>query len=231
MTITQAQARGRQPEPDQRRRRRRQRTSTRATASSPITQAGAYNNLTVSKVKVTDVYLRGIYASSGGTFDFNHDTVENVQAEEASIAIFAFGGSGRDGETRSQTPTTRSRPTTRRVRSSSTTRSRKSGSGVHTDNNGDSGGTADVIEGNNISLQLERLRDLRVRPVPVADGEANKVKGLLHRPGRVRLGRVRTGRDVLRKQGRRDGRQHDRPGRHVRRLRDDRPSWASNSQM
>ena len=57
-------------------------------------EAGTYNNLTVSKVKVSDVYLRGMYASSGGTFDFNHDTVENVQAEEASIAMFAFGGSG-----------------------------------------------------------------------------------------------------------------------------------------
>jgi nitrous oxidase accessory protein NosD len=37
---------------------------------------GVYDNLTVSNVKVADVYLRGIYASSGGTFNFNHDTID-----------------------------------------------------------------------------------------------------------------------------------------------------------
>jgi pectin methylesterase-like acyl-CoA thioesterase len=55
---------------------------------------GVYNNLTVSKVKITGIYLRGIYASSGGSFNFNHDKISNVQGEAASIAMFNFGGSG-----------------------------------------------------------------------------------------------------------------------------------------
>jgi len=54
-----------------------------------------FKNLTVSKVTVADVYLRGIYAStSGGTFTFTHDTVENVEGDEQSIGIFEFEGSG-----------------------------------------------------------------------------------------------------------------------------------------
>jgi nitrous oxidase accessory protein NosD len=55
---------------------------------------GTYNNLTVSKVSVADIYLRGIYASSEGSFNLTHDTVENVEGSEESIAIFDFGGSG-----------------------------------------------------------------------------------------------------------------------------------------
>ena len=45
---------------------------------------GIFNNLIVSNVTVSDVYLRGIYASSGGTFNFNHDTVNNVQGSSSS---------------------------------------------------------------------------------------------------------------------------------------------------
>jgi nitrous oxidase accessory protein NosD len=114
-------------------------------------EAGTYNNLTVSKVKVSDVYLRGMYASSGGTFDFDHDTVENVQAEEASIAIFAFGGSG----VMSHNKVSNANDAISANHSTGTqfldNTISKSGSGVHTDNNGDSGGSADVIEGNKIS--------------------------------------------------------------------------------
>jgi hypothetical protein len=113
-------------------------------------ETGVYNNLTVSKVWVSDIYLRGIYASSGGTFDFNHDTVENVQGEEESIAMFNFGGSGEmyrnkvvnanDGISANWSKGTRFVDN----------KIIKSGSGVHTDNNGGSGGEADVIEGNKV---------------------------------------------------------------------------------
>jgi nitrous oxidase accessory protein NosD len=114
-------------------------------------EAGTYNDLTVSKVKVADVYLRGMYASSGGSFDFNHDTVENVQAEGASIAIFSFGGSGvmsHDKVTNANDAISANHSTGTQFLDNTIT---KSGSGVHTDNNGDSGGSADVIEGNKIS--------------------------------------------------------------------------------
>jgi nitrous oxidase accessory protein NosD len=114
-------------------------------------EAGTYNDLTVSKVKVSDVYLRGMYASSGGTFDFNHDTVENVQAEEASIAMFSFGGSGvmsHNKVANANDAISANHSTGTQFLDNMIT---KSGSGVHTDNNGDSGGTADLIEGNKIS--------------------------------------------------------------------------------
>jgi nitrous oxidase accessory protein NosD len=114
-------------------------------------ELGVYNNLTVSKVRIADIYLRGIYASSGGSFDFNHDTIENVQGEEASIAIFNFGGSG----TMSHNKVANANDAISANHSTGTqfldNMITKSGSGVHTDNNGDSGGTADLIEGNKIS--------------------------------------------------------------------------------
>src|SRR5438132_729 len=56
--------------------------------------AGTYNNLKVAGVNVKGVYLRGIYASSGGTFNFTGNSIDNVQGEEASIAMFDFLGSG-----------------------------------------------------------------------------------------------------------------------------------------
>jgi nitrous oxidase accessory protein NosD len=56
---------------------------------------GKYENLTVSDVTVGNVYFRGIYASSGGSFTFSGNRVHDVQGGASSIAIFNFGGSGR----------------------------------------------------------------------------------------------------------------------------------------
>jgi nitrous oxidase accessory protein NosD len=114
-------------------------------------EAGTFNNLTVSKVRVSDVYLRGIYASSGGTFNFNHDVVENVQGEEASIAIFDFEGAGvisNDKVTAANDAISANWSKGTQFLNNKVT---DSGSGIHTDNNGGSGGTADVIQGNKIS--------------------------------------------------------------------------------
>ena len=138
-----------------------------------------YTNLTVSKVKVTDVYLRGIYAStSGGTFNFNHDTVENVQAEEASIAMFSFENSG--------AMTSNKVTTANDAISSNWSRGiqfvgnvvAKSGSGVHTDNNGGSGGTADLIKGNTIrECKVNGYGVFVFVPYVSATVEANKISG------------------------------------------------------
>ena len=110
---------------------------------------GHFNNLTVSKVKVSDVYLRGIYASSERTFNFNHDTVENVMGEEASIAMFNFGGSG----VMASNKVTSANDAISANHSTGTqflaNVIKKSGSGIHTDNNGESG-SADVIKGNTV---------------------------------------------------------------------------------
>ena len=113
-------------------------------------EAGTFNNLTVTKVKITGVYLRGIYASTGGTFNFNHDTVTNVQGEEASVAMFNFGGSGVMAYNKvisaNDALSANWSTGTEFVHNGVT----KSGSGIHTDNNGGEGGSADLIKENRV---------------------------------------------------------------------------------
>ncbi|MFT3883716.1 MAG: right-handed parallel beta-helix repeat-containing protein [Gemmatales bacterium] len=114
-----------------------------ATIFTPIT------SLTVQNVTVQNIWLRGIYASTGGgTFSFLNNTVQNVAADPASIGIFNFGGSGIiSGNQVSQTNDAISAN-----HSSGTTFSfntiTNSLSGIHTDNAGDGGGTSDLIHDN-----------------------------------------------------------------------------------
>lgn len=110
--------------------------------------AGVFNNLTVHDTTVKNIYLRGVYAASGGTFNFHDNYVENVQGEAQSIALFNFGGSGvfennlvfyaNDAIASNWSKGTQYLNNSVKY----------SGSGIHTDNNGGSGGTADLIEGN-----------------------------------------------------------------------------------
>jgi hypothetical protein len=141
-------------------------------------EAGTYNNLTVSQVKVKGIYLRGIYASSGGTFDFNHDSVENVQGEEESIAMFDFEGSGvmEDNKiTTSNTAMAANWSTGTQFLHNTIT---KSGAGIHTDNNGGSGGTADLIKDNAVRECTSDGYGIFVFvPYVSATVEANKVSG------------------------------------------------------
>jgi hypothetical protein len=56
---------------------------------------GIFENLVVHHVTVKNVFLRGLYASSGGSFNFHHNTVQNVAGDAgSSIAMFNFGGVG-----------------------------------------------------------------------------------------------------------------------------------------
>jgi len=55
---------------------------------------GTFDNLEVYNTTVKNIYLRGIYASSYGTFNFHDNWVENVKGENASNAMMNFGGSG-----------------------------------------------------------------------------------------------------------------------------------------
>jgi nitrous oxidase accessory protein NosD len=139
---------------------------------------GTFNNLVVSKVKVSDVYLRGIYASSGGTFNFNHNTVENVQGEEASIAMFNFEGSGSMEKNRvSKANDAISANWSKGTQFAKNTVT-ESGSGVHTDNNGGAGGVADVIDGNKISKCKENGYGIFVFvPYVSATVESNQITG------------------------------------------------------
>jgi nitrous oxidase accessory protein NosD len=141
-------------------------------------EVGTFNGLTVSKVKVADVYLRGIYASSGGTFDFTHDTVENVQGEEQSIAMFAFEGAGEfthDKVSRANDAISANWSQGTKFLDNTIT---KSGSGIHTDNNGGSGGEADVIKGNKIKECTSDGYGIFVFvPYVSATVESNKISG------------------------------------------------------
>jgi hypothetical protein len=113
--------------------------------------AGVWQALSVHNVTVKNVFLRGIYASSGGSFNLSNNTVDNVQADPASIGIFDFGGGG----TMTGNHVSNTNDAISANHSSGTTFANNtitgSGSGVHTDNAGDAGGTPDVITGNNVS--------------------------------------------------------------------------------
>jgi hypothetical protein len=141
-------------------------------------ELGTYNGLTVSKVKITDVYLRGIYASSGGSFNFNHDTVENVQGSEASIGIFNFGGSGMivsDRVTNANDAISANWSTGTQFLSNVVT---KSASGIHTDNNGGKGGSPDLIKANKVrECKVDGYGIWVFVPYVSATVEGNTVKG------------------------------------------------------
>lgn len=111
---------------------------------------GVYNNLVVYNTTMRNIYLRGIYASSGGTFDFHNDTVQNVQGDPASIAMFNFGGAGQFvnntvSDANDAISSNHSRGTQYLLNTIT-----NSLSGIHTDNAGDGGGTPDLIQGNTI---------------------------------------------------------------------------------
>jgi hypothetical protein len=139
---------------------------------------GVYNNLTVSKVKVTGVYLRGIYASSGGTFNLNHNTVENVQAEEASIAMFDFGGSGVMSYNKVLNANDAISANWSKGTQFLNNVVTKSGSGVHTDNNAGFGGSADLIKANTVrECKANGYGIFVFVPYVSATVESNKVSG------------------------------------------------------
>jgi hypothetical protein len=112
---------------------------------------GIFNSLSVHDVTVKNVFLRGVYASSGGSFNFTNDTIDNVQADPSSVAMFNFGGSG----IMTANHVSRANDAIAANHSAGTSFTGNtvttSGSGVHTDNAGDGGGSADVITGNNVS--------------------------------------------------------------------------------
>ena len=109
--------------------------------------SGVYNNYSVHDVTIQNIYLRGLYAASGGTFNFTGNTVDNVQADPSSVAIFNFGGSGiiqgNHVSNASDAIAANWSAGTQFLNNIITS----SGSGIHTDNS--SGG--DLIEGNSVS--------------------------------------------------------------------------------
>jgi nitrous oxidase accessory protein NosD len=138
-----------------------------------------YSNLTVAKVTVANIYLRGLYAStSGGSFNFNHDTVTNVQGEGASIAMFSFEESGQYVDNKVSDANDAISANWSKGTSFIGNKITKSSSGIHTDNNGGSGGSADVIEGNKVSACNTNGYGIWVFvPYVSATIEGNKISG------------------------------------------------------
>jgi len=119
-------------------------------ARNGIIKNGTYNNLEVYNTTVKNIYLRGIY-STGGSFNFHHNTVTNVQAEYGSIAMFAWGGPGTMAyNTVSYANDGISANHSKGIQFLNNTVT-NSGSGIHTDNSNDGGGVADLIQGNTVN--------------------------------------------------------------------------------
>ncbi len=115
------------------------------------TQSTAEDNLTVSNVTVQNIYWRGIYTYGNSGFTFQGDAVHNVQGDPDSICVFNFGGSGvieSNHASGCNDAISANWSTGTQFLNNTIT---SSGSGIHTDNNGGSGGTADVIQGNSVS--------------------------------------------------------------------------------
>ncbi|MDD5542716.1 MAG: hypothetical protein PHX83_06040 [Acidobacteriia bacterium] len=116
-----------------------------------LASPGIFNNLTVDHVTVKNVYLRGIYASSGGTFNFHDNEVDNVQGDVQSICMFNFGGSGIMAHNKASDCNDALSSNWSGGVQFLNNEITHSGSGVHTDNAGGFGsGTSDLIQGNTV---------------------------------------------------------------------------------
>ncbi|MCF6342366.1 MAG: hypothetical protein L3J31_06130, partial [Bacteroidales bacterium] len=114
--------------------------------------AGSFTNLNVNHITMQNIYLRGIYASTGGDFDISNNTVSNVAGEAQSIPIMNWSGTGvfsynSVSNSNDGIVSNHSKGVTYEYNTVT-----NCGSGIHTDNNGDAAGsTADTIRYNTVS--------------------------------------------------------------------------------
>jgi hypothetical protein len=109
--------------------------------------------LSVERVSIKNVYERGIqYGKSGGTFTIRNNTIDNVAGNDYSIGIFNTGGSGTIvGNTVNHANDAISANHSQGTQFLNNIVT-NAGSGIHTDNYGDSGVVGpDLIDGNTIS--------------------------------------------------------------------------------
>lgn len=113
--------------------------------------AGVYNGTEIYDVTVRNIYLRGIYASSGGSFNIHDNTIQNVRGDGGSIGIMAWSSAGTiSGNTVSEANDAIAANHSKGILFLNNTVT-NSGSGVHSDNAGDAGGVADLLQGNSVS--------------------------------------------------------------------------------
>jgi hypothetical protein len=109
-----------------------------------------FDNLDVHDVTVKNVFLRGIYSYGGNGFHVADSTVDNVQGNGGSIAIFNSHGTGvieRNTVSRANDAISANWSRGTQFLNNTITQSE---SGIHTDNNGGEGGVADLIQGNTV---------------------------------------------------------------------------------
>jgi hypothetical protein len=109
-------------------------------ARNGITQdvsLGRLDGLVVEDVTVKNIYLRGIHASSGGSFRFAGNRVSNVQGDERSIAMFASAATGEMVDNVVQDANDAISANHSRGILFADNRVRRAGSGIHTDNSGE----------------------------------------------------------------------------------------------
>ena len=142
-----------------------------------------YNNLEVRNVTVKNIYLRGIY-STGGTFNFHHNTVTNVQGDGYSIGMFAWYGPGTMANNNvSYTNDAISANHSKGIQFLNNTVT-NSASGIHTDNSGDSAGCSrrsDPGQQRDV-LFCRRLRHLDVRALHRPHSQSQHDHRLRSRP-------------------------------------------------
>ena len=121
--------------------------------------AGVYNGTTVHDVTVKNVFLRGIYTSSGGTgFNIHDCHVDNVRGGDSSIGMFTWGGGIFQNnvvtncyDSISANHSKGTQWIGNQVTCDPADRVLHGTSGIHTDNAGDGGGSADLISGNTVT--------------------------------------------------------------------------------
>ena len=184
--------------------------------------AGVFNQLTVFNVTVKNIFLRGIEFTDGSGYLITGNNINNVAGDSSnSIAIDGDSAAGTiSGNNVSNTPgaigTNHSKGTSMTGNAITT-----SDSGIHSDNNGDSGGVADSITNNNVTCTTGARR-LYVRAVSEPDGfgqhvsgsaSASRTSGAATSRRSTTARRRRSDRDLHEQQCHR----HERGGRVVRR--------------
>ncbi|PWB70616.1 hypothetical protein C3F09_08850 [candidate division GN15 bacterium] len=114
---------------------------------------GPWNRTYVHNTTVKNIFLRGIYARSGGAgFSFYANTVQNVAATTSSVAIMAWMASGFIANNNVTQATDAIAANHSRGIHFSYNTVTNSGSGVHSDNNNSQGGgLPDSLIGNSVS--------------------------------------------------------------------------------
>lgn len=115
------------------------------------TKSTAYTNIEVYDTIVKNIFLRGIYMSTNGEFDFHDNEVTNVAGESASIAIFASKAHGKiTNNTVSLAKDGIAANWSKGIEIIGNTVS-NSGSGIHTDNSNQHSSNFDLIKNNTVT--------------------------------------------------------------------------------